>query len=197
MASAHASLHASVDPRAGATVTLLAVAGIAAFGLTLSPASVPRSSEAAIAPTPAERTAATPVRIIGAAPRSEECDAQVWPYIEGRCLVRGAAKPARSAETTGVTPTRSTETTGTAPSAAPPSSVLPAAASATEQRPRVASIQLQLPPRRALLAAPPVNDAWADDMVEQPTYAAPRRRAGRHRGERGWGRRPMLPLFFR
>ena len=72
MQSAYASFDSIADPRAGATVTLLAAAGVAAFGLILSPAPQPPPSRAtALAPAPVERTAAAPVKIVGAAPRSE------------------------------------------------------------------------------------------------------------------------------
>jgi hypothetical protein len=129
-----------------------------------------------------ERVAASPVKIIGAKPRGETCDTQVWPYIEGRCLVRAAAAPAA----------RPAETTGAAPA--------PVRTDSDDlARPRVASVHLQLPPlRREARSSPPASDAWSE-LVEEPAYRTPSRRAGRrgYRDERNWRRRHAFPFLFR
>src|SRR5215510_6799550 len=76
-------------PRVAASVTLLGV--VASGALALAP------QRSAPAPQPARALAANgetatfaPVKIVGAAPRSDNCAEQVWPYIEQRCLTRAA-----------------------------------------------------------------------------------------------------------
>jgi hypothetical protein len=173
----------SVDRRAAATVTLLTVAVAAVYGMALAPAPPLQSPALPSSAAPVERRAAAPVKIIGATPRSEACQAQVWPYIEGRCLVRAAATPA----------TTSAETTGAVPVQAPPPTALDDVAQS-----RAATAYLQLPPRR-VLSSSTATDVWADDAVEEPAYGTQRRRTGRraYRGERNWSRRQAFPFFFR
>jgi hypothetical protein len=169
MHSADDSLPPIADPRAAATITLLAVAAAAVVALMLSP---PAVGPAARAP-PLERSAAAPVKIVGATPRSESCDGQVWPYIEGRCLVRAAALPQ----------VRPAETTGAAPPSAVPSATF---------RPAIARLQL---PHRPRIASPPVAGASAGEGIEPPNYES--RRRARPRSQRNWSRRPAFPFFFR
>jgi hypothetical protein len=180
------------DPRAAATVTLLAVTLVAAFGLQLSlPAGMPLPSATATV-TPAERVPAAPVKIIGASPRSDACDAQVWPYIEGRCLVRAPAAPRAETTAAAAPPAASrAETTGSAPA------VPPSVAAEARTPVRAAASHLQLPPRRA--AASSATDAWMDDDVAEPSYGTRSRRAGRrgYRDERNSRRRRAFPFFFR
>lgn len=176
---------ASVGSRVATTGTLFGVLVIAAVAMILSPAeptSQPpavssRAAPAApVAPAPLERLSGASVKIIGATPRSEDCERQVWPYIESRCLVRAAAKP------------RVAETTGAAPIDAP---AIPAASDRTPA-PRIATARLQLPPRPAAAA-----DAWAGDAIEQPYQAKPRRRASRRAyRSHGWGGRQAFPFRF-
>jgi hypothetical protein len=179
-----------VDPRAAVTVTLLAVVLVAAFGLRLSlPAETPRTAAVV---TPAERMPAAPVKIIGASPRSDACDAQVWPYIEGRCLVRAPAAPRAETTAAAAPPAASrAQTTGSAPD------VPPSVAAEARTPVRAAASHLQLPPRRA--AAASASDAWMEDDVAEPSYGTRSRRAGRrgYRDERNSRRRPALPFFFR
>jgi hypothetical protein len=195
MSATYDSAHPAqpIDPRAAATVTLLAVALVAVSGMRLSvPAgTASRPATATVAPT--ERVPAAPVKIVGASPRSEACDAQVWPYIEGRCLVRAPAQQAPPrAETTAPpvppAPAARAETTGAAQQARP-------SIGADDRAPlRTAASYLQLPARRA--AASVASDAWVDDEFEQPAYGTQNRRAGR-RGDRNWRRRHAFPFFFR
>ena len=77
-------LKTSVNSRVAASGTLLAVVicASAAFALTpragsVSVASVNRLAQAS--PPPA-------VKIVNAAPRSERCEEQTWPYFDRRCL---------------------------------------------------------------------------------------------------------------
>jgi hypothetical protein len=194
--SAYSSAHPAqpLDARAAATVSLLAVALVAVSGMRLSvpPGTASRPATATVAPT--ERVPVAPVKIVGASPRSEACDAQVWPYIEGRCLVRAPAPAAPPAETTAAVPppppaAARAETIGAAPAARPPAAI-------DDRAPlRTAASQLQLPPRRA--AATSASDAWIDDDVAQPSYGTQSRRSGRrgYRDERR--RRHAFPFFFR
>jgi len=197
MSATHDSAHPAppIDPRAAATVTLLAVALVAVSGMRLSVPTGTASRPATATVAPTERVPAAPVKIVGASPRSEACDAQVWPYIEGRCLVRAPAQQAPRAETTAAAPlpppaASRAETTGAAPPARPP-------VAADERVIRAAASQLQLPPRRA--AAVSASDAWIDDDHAQPSYGTQSRRAGRrgYRDERNWRRRHAFPFFFR
>jgi hypothetical protein len=182
----------SVGPRVTTTGTLLGVLAFAALAVIfVPPASTTSPSPAANAPAapaapaaPVERLSGASVKIIGATPRSEECEGQVWPYIESRCLVRTAAKP------------RPAETTGAAPVEAPAVATVPAVLDGKAE-PRTATARLQLPPRRQVERLSPASDAWAGDVVEQPNEAKPRRRAGRraYRGY-GWGGRHAFPFRF-
>jgi hypothetical protein len=199
----------AIDPRVGATGTLLAVALVAVLGMhaTVRSGTTLQSATATVAP--AERMPAAPVKIIGASPRSEACDGQVWPYIEGRCLVRAPAAAPPRAETTTAAPSPTAqprteamaaapppaaprvETTGAAPPARPP------VAADDGVRSRSAASHLQLPPRRVAVSSP--TDAWIDDDLAQPSYGTQSRRSGRrgYRNERNWRRRHALPFFFR
>jgi hypothetical protein len=183
-------------PRVTTTGTLFGVLVMAAVAVIFAPpASTTSQPPAATAPAgtppapaasaaPVERTSGAPVKIIGATPRSEDCEGQVWPYIEGRCLVRAAAKP------------RAAETTGAAPTETPAVATVPAVSDGKAE-PRTATALLQLPPRRQVERLSPASDAWAGDVVEQPNEAKPRRRAGRraYRGY-GWGGRHAFPFRF-
>jgi hypothetical protein len=198
-----------IDARAAATISLLAVALVAVLGMrvTVPAATQARPSTATIAP--AERVPATSVKIIGASPRSETCDGQVWPYIEGRCLTRAPAAAARSAETTAAAPPPApaprAATTGApalpAPSRAETSgAALPVhapVAADDRARSRSAASHLQLPPRRTVASS--TTDAWMDDDLAQPYYGTQSRRDGRrtYRNERNWRRRHAFPFFFR
>jgi hypothetical protein len=177
----------SPGPRVTTTGTLVGMLVFAALAVIfVPPASTTSQSPTAGAPAtppapaasaaPVERMSGAPVKIIGATPRSEDCEGQVWPYIEGRCLVRAAAKP-RAAETTGAAPID--------PPATP-------AVSDRTAAPRTATALLRLPPRLS-----PATEAWGGDVVEQPNEAKPRRRAGRraYRGY-GWGGRHAFPFRF-
>jgi hypothetical protein len=179
----------SVGARVTTTGTLLGVLGFAALAVIfVPPASTTSQSPAANAPAapaaPVERTSGASVKIIGATPRSEDCEGQVWPYIEGRCLVRAAAKP------------RPAETTGAAPIETPDVATVPAVSDGKAE-PRTATALLQLPPRRQVERLSPATDAWAGDVVEQPNEAKPRRRGSRraYRGY-GWGGRHAFPFRF-
>jgi hypothetical protein len=173
----------SVGLRVATSGTLFGVVAVTAIAALFTPPAVTTSESPAAgvpdtpaAPAPGERMAGAPVKIIGATPRSENCEGQVWPYIESRCLLRTAAKP-RAAETTGAAPIAAAATPG----------VMDAKA-----EPRTATARLRLPPRLAS-----ATDAWAGDSVERPTEAKPRRRSGRraYRNYR-WGGRHAFPFRF-
>jgi hypothetical protein len=171
----------SLGLRVAKTGTLFGVLALAAVAVIFAPSASttsqpPAAPPAPAVPAPVERLSGASVKIIGATPRSEDCERQVWPYIEGRCLVRAAARP------------RAAETTGAAPIEAPATP----AVSDRKGEPRTATARLQLPPRLS-----PASDAWAGDAIEQPYEAKPRRRASR-RAYRGYGRggRHAFPFRF-
>jgi len=177
-----------IDPRAAATGKLLAVTLAAALGMTLAPAVSSQPPALTTMAAPVERVAAPPVKIIGATPRNEACEAQVWPYIEGRCLAR-AAPPATALAATPA------ETTGAAPAQAPSA---PPAALHNLVPTRAATAYLQLPPRRAPHSSSAAADAGAGDFFEEPTYRTPRRGAARRAyRERNSSRRHAFPFLFR
>src|SRR4051794_29740053 len=147
------------DPRVPASITALGAVMAAAmlFLPTRQPAAhLPQT--AAVGPA---KGMATPVKIVGAAPRGENCADQVWPYIEPRCLTR--APNARSASTATDNPaaTRATADQALPERTAPAEGGAPRAVPAPDSQPlhqRVATTYL--PIRRAHaettgLAAPP------------------------------------------
>src|SRR5215510_14915961 len=74
--------------RIGATATLLAVTASAALAFSLPPQNGKKPSPPVASAAANVESSTTPVKIVGAAPRSENCAEQVWPYIERRCLTR-------------------------------------------------------------------------------------------------------------
>jgi len=114
---------AAADPRVAATATLLGVmmCAVVAFALSPPPAATVEKMTANRS-SKADDARAGSVRIIGATPR-ENCEEQVWPYIERRCRRRAADKPeANSVQVVAaphasqqVTQTSRAETIGAAP----------------------------------------------------------------------------------
>ena len=170
------------NPRIAASVTLLAVLVSAALALA------PQRAATTAKPTPAASNQAAPlpaapVKIVGAAPRSDNCAEQVWPYIEHRCLTRAADPP-------------QTSTPAPQPSAAEPQSgaraVVDAApagdhADLPPARPEAAAKEpanLPVPPGAVPLPSAPSakHASLAEEGVNPRTESIgePRRRAGRH-----------------
>jgi hypothetical protein len=81
------------DARIATTATLLGMTASAALTFTQPPQLRTTATKPAVdAPADATAPLAGPVKIIGAAPRSENCAEQVWPYIEQRCLTVAIAR---------------------------------------------------------------------------------------------------------
>src|SRR5262245_3676941 len=213
MFSASASVRPRLEPRASASITLVAILAVA------TPALLWARGAANVPQVPSDRAdtraAHKPVKIVGATLRSENCADQVWPYIEPRCLTRGPAAQAPAASQARETASDPRVTTGASvpagrpAAAAPPAAASPTAAAQVVRR-RVATAMLPLPSRRAGraetdgLAVPPgavapgaipparspdrsasstVDDAWSHGGAER-WMGEPRRRAGRR-----WHRR--------
>ena len=199
---------ASGNPRATASINLLAVLCSATLAFMLSPQ--PRTPGAPVTgPAPVAELPTASVKIVGADAPKGNCADQVWPYIEPRCLTRArdAAKPdsPAAAATPAVAQSQPGRTTsGTAP--AEPAAVAPSAvkndSAAAPANSRSATASLTLPrrvgfgaPRGAMVApAAPIDrratqqtveDAWAGQAMEQ-LMEQPRRRERRrhHRSER-------------
>jgi len=193
----------ALDQRVAASITLAGVAISAAAGFMV----VPRSSLPAVAvattTTSETRVAAAvvseqprgPVKILGGAPRGENCAEQVWPYIERRCLTLAADKvPTVSAPISQIQDSRA---------AASPEMMVVAstdeaqADSPSLPRPRRAMSYLTLPPPRDSLSQ---TDGWSNPALEQPTVGKPRHRVGRRvyrsRYGRGWGWRHSFGSIF-
>jgi hypothetical protein len=214
------------DVRIAATATLLGVTASAALTLTQPPQLRTTATKPAVdAPADATAPLAGPVKIIGAAPRSENCAEQVWPYIEQRCLTRAADKPKASPVASDAAPgdgsARERATSGVAPAEF---SALPMPMAAQPAKPRVATAYLPAPrPRfgtfgtmesdrlvipRGATPIPPAawdrhsvwqdaEDVWAERRIETPMLGEPRRRSGR-RGNRSryGGTRPLFGFPF-
>ncbi len=71
--------------RATATATLLGVISCATLAFALAP---PLKGGAVTERNLPAMTGARYIKMIDGVPRSNVCDEQVWPYIEGRCLRR-------------------------------------------------------------------------------------------------------------
>lgn len=165
-------------PRVAASVTLLGV--VASGALALAP------QRSAPAPQPARALAANgetaplaPVKIVGAAPRSDNCAEQVWPYIEQRCLTRAADRPKTSAEVPGVTAPQS-GVRATSPAAAD------RVADAPASPPQVAAKDVNLPIPPGAVPLPPASSTTRPAFGPEgangrpESIGEPRRRAGRH-----------------
>jgi hypothetical protein len=185
------------NPRIAASVTLLAVLVSAALALVPQRAATTAQS---MPGTPGQTIAvpAAPVRIVGAAPRSDNCAEQVWPYIEQRCLTRAADRPKASAPahapSAGEAQSSTRATVGAAP--ADRDAGLPPAP------PQAAN--LPVPPGAVPLPSAP--SAKQPSFVQEranlrtESIGEPRRRAGRHsyrsRHGRAWSRRPVFAFPF-
>lgn len=211
------------DARIAATATLLGVTASAALTFTQPPQLRTTATKPAVdAPADATAPLAGPVKIIGAAPRSENCAEQVWPYIEQRCLTRAADKPKASPVASEGAPgdgsARERATSGLAPAEF---SALPTPMAAQPAKPRVATTYLPVPrarfgtmesdrlvvPRGATPIPPAAwdrhsvwrgaEDVWAERGIERPILGEPRRRSGRrgHRSRYG-GTRPLFGFPF-
>jgi hypothetical protein len=190
------------DPRIAASVTLLAV--LVSAALALAPQrSAPTMQPATGAAGHPATVPAAPVKIVGAAPRSDNCAEQVWPYIEHRCLTRAADRPKPSTQPPAPTVTEQQSgaraTVGAAP-ADGDADVAPARPQAAAKEPA----ELPVPP-----GAMPLPSA---SSAKQPSFAQegvsprpesigePRRRVGRQayrsRHGRAWSRRPVFAFPF-
>jgi hypothetical protein len=197
------------DPRIAASVTLLAV--VVSGALALAPqraATTPQSATATARGT--EALPAVPVRIVGAAPRSDNCAEQVWPYIEYRCLTRAADRPKRSAQSQAPTATELQASARTTVGAASPDrevEVSPAPPQVAAAEP----VELPVPPGAVPFPSAPSADGpvslaqpgarvGAAPGFEGPLVGEPRRRVGRHayrsRHGRAWNRRPAFAFPF-
>jgi hypothetical protein len=193
----------ALDPRVAASITLAGVAISAGAGFMVAPRSSSPAAMMTTITTTDTRVAATdvadlprgPVKIIGGAPRSENCADQVWPYIERRCLTLAADRvPTVSAANPQARPSPATarlETIGAAfvgddAQADPPRIA----------RPRVATAYLSLPQRDSAWQ----TDGWTNPAAEEPVVGKPRQRIGRraHRSRfgRGWGWRHSFGSLF-
>jgi hypothetical protein len=214
-----------MDAPIAASVTLVAVVLSAALSFVVGPQ--PRATSAqptGDAPATATASPGAPVKIVGAAPRSDNCAEQVWPYIERRCLTRPGDNPKTMSAVQGAAPSappaRGGEraTTSAAPAdqvAAPQSTAAHDAA-----KPRVATAYLSPPrqrvgnvgadgllvPRGAMPLPPSVSDrlssrqdgedAWADRAMERLMLGEPRRRIGRRGHRSRFGGRPVFGFPF-
>jgi hypothetical protein len=191
--------------RAAATVSLAAVIASAALAFAFSPA--PKTAAKQVAGVVvADAGDGAAVKMIGAAPRGENCADQVWPYIERRCLVRGIGRPQTKAAP-GVP-----DATGDDAAAAAPAESARVSTPPVERR--VATLGLGLPPplRSEGATWPPgarsdafgfpgarvAEDAWPDRAVAPWVMMEPRQRIGRRghgaRVGRSWGRRHFFPF---
>ena len=195
--------HAPSTPRLAASVTLLAVIASGAVAL------MPRSATTAPPPaSPARQSAAVPpvpVKIIGAAPRGENCAEQVWPYIEPRCLKGASDRPTRPAGAAAPNETTPPSTTHATNGAAPVThaDAPPAAAPENAKEP----VTLPVPPGAAPRSPAPrpalgqqETTAPAQTVILGPSVGEPRRRLGRNgfrsRHGRAWSRRPVYAFPF-
>jgi hypothetical protein len=89
----HRARRTTAGPRVAATATLLGViiVVVAMFAFPLQIAVI--ANPVTNAGIPKADDARASIKFIGAAPRSESCVDQVWPYIERRCLRRAADDP--------------------------------------------------------------------------------------------------------
>src|SRR5262245_873002 len=205
----------SGNPRATASVNVLAVLCSATLAFMLSPQ--PRTPRAPVTgPAPVAELPTAPVKIVGADAPKGNCADQVWPYIEPRCLTRtrDAAKPdsPAAAATPAVAQSQPGRTTfGAAPAepaaVAPPAVMNDSAAAPAKSRSATASLTL---PRRVGFGAPrgamvapaapidrratqqTVEDAWAGQAMDQLMEQPRRRERRRHRSER----RPFFGFPF-
>jgi hypothetical protein len=195
------------DPRMAASVTLMAVVVSAALALMPQRAVTTRQA-ATPAPRGTEAVPAAPVRIVGAAPRSDNCAEQVWPYIEHRCLTRAAGRPKTSTQApTAIEPQAGARTTV---GAAPPDrgvEVPPAPQQVAAKEP----VELPIPPGAVSLPSAPAagrppsfaqpgTRVGAAPGFEGPLMGEPRprmaRRAHRSRHGRFSSRRPAFAFPF-
>jgi hypothetical protein len=208
---------ASADQRVVAGVGLALIVSSAALAFVFMPSRDAKPSRAA--QPEAMRSTAAPVKIIGAAPRSDNCAEQVWPYIERRCLNHAADQPrANSPAKDGVSSASVSQaeraTTGAAPTGDAPAAVAgPQPAPAEDAaKPQATTGHLSLPqaptggigvdglvvPRGAKPVSPGVRDparehaadAWAGHAMERLMLGEPRRRAGRRSDRSRGDRRP-------
>jgi len=182
------------NPRAAATVTLIAVAIVAARAATFSPSPPSPVTEVV---TPSRVAAAgssapvTPARIVDAVAPGGSCKDQTWPYIDTHCLKRidgHAPNPAETAAVNSiVTPA---EPQGAAMTAVPPQSAAPAPAAQT-MPPSPSASQPQI-----ALTAEAAEEVGLAARAELPGMHADKQR-GRHAGHfsRHWRSRPFFAFF--
>jgi len=195
---AAAASRAKVRPMAGAALLAVIAGGALAWAWPQARSAARQESGTQLDPP----ALASPVKIIGAAPRSSDCAEQVWPYIEHRCLSRAAANP-RDQESAANTPDTERDrdgTVGAAPAGAAAAQLaarqpMPAdklAAEAAGQG-EVATSYLALPGRAAALharelpippGAVPAGRVWHRDRFA----AAPQ-------DEGAWDPRTSAPAF--
>ena len=194
----------SGNPRATASINLVAVLCSATLAFMLSPQ--PRTPGAPVTgPAPVAELPTASVKIVGAEAPKGNCADQVWPYIEPRCLTRArdAARPdspaaaANSPAATVAQPPAERTTTGKAPAepAAPPGAVINDSAAAPAKS-RSATASLTLPrrvgfgaPRGAMVAPPAPIDRRAahPDVID--------RRATQQTVEDAWAGQAMEQLM--
>src|SRR4051794_33782821 len=201
------------DPRVPASIT--ALGAVMAAALLFLPTRQPAANLPQTAAVGPAKGMATPGKIVGAAPRGENCADQVWPYIEPRCLTR--APNARSASVVTDKPAATRATAGTAPPerTAPAEGAASMAVPAPDSQPphqRVATTYLATPRARAEttgLAAPPGavplrryesdanaspqdDDGWNERGAQPARSTDPRR----HDGRRWYRPRHVQRSFF-
>jgi hypothetical protein len=190
------------NPRVAASVTLLAVVVSGALALA-PPRTATTRQPAAAAPRGTEALPVTPVRIVGAAPRSDNCAEQVWPYIEHRCLTRGADRPKTSAQSQAQTapePQAGARTTVGAAPADREIELSPAPPQVAAKEPVERPIPPGAVPFPSAPSVQPGTRVGAAPDLEGPLMGEPRRRVGRHayrsRHGRAWNRRPVFGFPF-
>jgi len=212
------------DAPIAASVTLVSVILAAALTFAVAPHQRATSTQpTSDAPATALASPGAPVKIVGAAPRSDNCAEQVWPYIERRCLARAVDNPRTNSAVERATPSASaSQSEERAAIGAAPADQIAATQFAVTDNPakrRVATAYLS-PPRqrtgrseadglivpRGAMPVPPVPDrfssrqdadgGWADRAMEQSMLGEPRRRMGRRGYRSRFGTRRMFGFPF-
>lgn len=144
------------EPRVTASVSLLSILIATALGyaLTLQPAASGGAQVNRLAEAGPARPAA--VRMLDAAPRSQTCEEQTWPYIAQNCLKAGTAQPAKTA---GAPATPQPETAPAKPEAP--------AAQAAPQAPEPANAPQQFASAQAVPLPQPRPQLEDDDDLDQ------------------------------
>lgn len=155
------------DPRIAASASLLGILLAATLSLALNarPAATGDAPVNRLAEAGPPRPAA--VRMLDAAPRSEACQEQTWPYIAQNCLKPSTARP-QASQTASATPNPQTE----APPAKPEA---PGAAATTPQAPEPGNAPQQFASAQDVPLPLPRPQLEDDDELDQayPPQAYP------------------------